>query len=168
MPEVHIYDNQTRLTIGKYCSIAAGVQIILGGNHHTRWVSTFAFYQEPQWFPNWEQIGENSVHKGDVTIGNDVWIGRNVLILSGAVIGDGAVIGAGAVVAGNIPPYAIAAGNPAKVIKFRFWQGQIEQLLQICWWDWPYERINDKLTLICSEDIDTFIKDCKIKSSCQE
>lgn len=161
VPKVHIYDDRTRLIVGKYCSIAAGVQIILGGNHHTRWVSTYGFYQELQWFPNWEQIGENSIHKGDVTIGNDVWIGRNALILSGTTIGDGAVIGAGAVVSGTIPPYAVAVGNPARVIKLRFKEEHIAELLQIRWWDWPHERINEALPAICSEDVEAFIAACK-------
>lgn len=120
VPTVHFYDGKTKLTIGKYCSLAAGIQIVLGGNHHTEWTSTYAFYQETDSFPAWDEINNNSRHRGDITIGNDVWIGRNALILSGANIGDGAVIGAGAVVAGNIPPYSIAIGNPAKVIKYRF------------------------------------------------
>lgn len=123
VPTVHSYDDTTRLTIGKFCSIASGVEIVLGGNHHTKWVSTYAFYQETDIFPAWNEIArkeDKAVHRGDVNIGNDVWIGRNALILSGANVGNGAVIGAGAVVAGNIPPYSIAVGNPAKVIKQRF------------------------------------------------
>jgi acetyltransferase-like isoleucine patch superfamily enzyme len=157
VPTVHPYDDNTRLTIGKYCSIAAGVQIILGGNHHTRWISTYAFYQETDIFSEWHKINNNSHHRGDVIIGNDVWIGRNVLILSGAEIGDGAVIGAGAVVAGKIPPYSIAVGNPARVIRHRFTPEQCGKLLQIRWWDWKPSKVNRFLSLICSSDIDKFI-----------
>ena len=142
VPDIHHYDDTTRLTIGKYCSIASGVQIILGGNHHTKWVSTYAFYQEQKWFPNWCDIGENSINHGDIVIGNDVWVGRDVLILPGANIGDGAVIGAGAVVTGKILPYTISVGNSAKVIKNRFTENQIADLLHIKWWDWSVERIS--------------------------
>lgn len=157
VPTVHLYDDNTKLTIGKYCSLAAGIQIILGGNHHTEWVSTYAFYQETDSFPNWREINNNSVHRGDVIIGNDVWIGRNALILSGAQIGDGAVIGAGAVVAGKIPPYSIAVGNPARVIKQRFTPSICEKMLSIKWWDWETSKINRLLPLICSTDIERFI-----------
>lgn len=157
VPVIHRYDNETTLKIGKFCSIAAGVQIILGGNHHMDWVSTYAFYQEIDKFDNWKEE-RRYVLRGNVEIGNDVWIGRNALILSGAKIGDGAVIGAGAVVAGNIPPYSIAVGNPAKVIKYRFSPEQIGKLLLIRWWDWPDEKINESLPLICSPSVDEFIK----------
>ena len=162
VPTVHSYDLHTKLKIGKYCSLAAGIQIVLGGNHHVKWVSTYAFYQEVPTFPNWLKIGENSTYRGDVKIGNDVWIGRNALILSGAEIGDGAVIGAGAVVAGKIPPYSIAVGNPAKVIRKRFDDDVIDKLLKIKWWDWPTNRINQYLTLICSENVDEFIKEVEL------
>lgn len=157
VPTIHSYDDKTRLIIGKFCSLAAGIQIVLGGNHHTEWLSTYAFYQETDSFPEWHNINNNSRHRGDVKIGNDVWIGRNALILSGAEIGDGAVIGAGAVVAGKIPPYSIAVGNPARVIKYRFTSSQCEKLLKIKWWDWDKNKINRLLSLICSSDIDQFI-----------
>lgn len=159
VPTIHSYDENTRLTIGKFCSLAAGIQIVLGGNHHTEWISTYAFYQETNSFPRWFEINNNSRHRGDVKIGNDVWIGRNALILSGAEIGDGAMIGAGAVVAGKIPPYAIAVGNPARVIKQRFSSSQCEKLLKIKWWNWSDEKINQFLTYICSSDIDRFISE---------
>lgn len=161
VPTVHAYDDETRLIIGKYCSLGAGISIILGGNHHTRWTSTYGFYQEQQHFPSWSKIGENYIKKGDVVIGNDVWIGRNATILSGANIGNGAVIGAGAVVAGSPPPYSIVVGNPGKVIGYRFSEAQIDSLQRIAWWNWPTQLIDKKLHLICSNDIDAFIDDCK-------
>lgn len=157
VPVIHAYDENTKLTIGKYCSIAAGTQIVLGGNHHIEWTSTYAFYQEVEHFPKWNDINNNSRHRGDVIIGNDVWIGRNALILSGAEIGDGAVIGAGAVVAGKVPPYSIAVGNPARVIRQRFAPPICEKLLNIKWWNWDEERINRYLPLICSIEIENFI-----------
>lgn len=94
VPIIHQYDNECTLHIGRYCSIAAGCQIVLGGNHHTKWISTYAFYQELDKFPSFSALGKgNSVRRGDIVIGNDVWIGRNVLILPGSHIGDGSVIG---------------------------------------------------------------------------
>ena len=95
------------------------------------------------------------VLKGETKIGNNVWIGDSVIILPGVQIGDGAVIGAGSIVTKNIPPFAVAVGNPAKVIKFRFSQKIIKKLLKISWWNWPNDKIllnksffNTDLTLI--------------------
>lgn len=160
VPLIHKYDKECTLHIGRYCSIAAGCQIILGGNHHIKWASTYAFYKEQQIFTAFSGLGEAvSMNHGNITIGNDVWMGRNVTILPGTNIGHGAVIGAGSVVAGNIPPYCIAVGNPCRVVRSRFSESQVKQLLEIAWWNWPHEKINEKLHLICSEDIDAFIND---------
>lgn len=129
---------------------------MLGGNHHIDWVSTYAFYQEKVSFPfnnEWTQA-----ERGDVVIGNDVWIGRDVMILSGVTIGNGAVIGAGSVVAKNIPPYAIAVGNPVKIVRKRFSENQIKALEQIEWWKWSVEQINARLHLIRSANINEFIQ----------
>ena len=74
-------------------------------------------------------------------IGNDVWVGERVTFLPGARVGDGAIIGAGAVVAGVVPAYAVAVGNPCRVVKKRFDEQTIRRLLEIRWWDWPAETI---------------------------
>jgi acetyltransferase-like isoleucine patch superfamily enzyme len=76
------------------------------------------------------------------TIGNDVFIGANVTIIDGVAIGDGAVIGAGAVVVKDIPPYAVAVGVPAKVIKYRFDHDIIDKLLKLQWWSWSDEELH--------------------------
>jgi acetyltransferase-like isoleucine patch superfamily enzyme len=73
--------------------------------------------------------------KGDIIIGSDVWIGTDAMILSGVTIGDGAIIASRSVVTENIPPYAIVAGISAKIIRFRFNQDAVEQLLRIKWWE---------------------------------
>lgn len=156
VPILYRYDSTTQLTIGRFSSLAAGIKIMLGGNHHIDWVSTYAFYQEQASFPHNNEWTQDE--RGDIVIGNDVWIGRDVMILSGVTIGDGSVIGAGAVVAKNIPPYAIAAGNPARIIRKRFSENQIKALEQIQWWNWDIEEVNAHLHLIRSANINEFIQ----------
>jgi virginiamycin A acetyltransferase len=89
----------------------------------------------------------------DTEVGHDVWIGHGVLILPGARIGSGAIIGAGAVVAGVVPPYAVVAGNPARVIRRRFSEGDVARLQEIGWWDWPLERIRAALPALMAADV---------------
>lgn len=158
-PDVYQWDDKTKLKIGKFCSIASNTQILLGGNHRTDWISTFPFgefleFQDPQ-------IHHYQGHpssKGDIVIGNDVWIGHGVTILSGVTIGDGACIGAHSVVSKNIPPYAIAVGNPIRVLKYRFEEPLIQDLLQLKWWDWDLGRIKENIPLLLSGDLETFLK----------
>lgn len=146
------------LTIGRYCSFAYDTHILLGGEHRVDHVTTYRFGTYPP-FNEWFTPADETVRgRGGVTIGNDVWVGHQGLILSGVTIGDGAVIGAGSVVRSNVPPYAIALGNPARVAGFRFPKEQIEALLRIRWWDWPEERIVDALDLMMSEDIARFVE----------
>lgn len=139
-----------KLEIGKFCSIGSGASFILAGNqgHNHRWISTYPF--NPEVFPNAKDGFET---KGDTVIGNDVWIGTEAIIMPGVRIGDGAVIGTRAVVTKDIEPYTVVGGNPAKVIKKRFADKEIEQLLEIRWWNWSIEIINEALPYICSEDI---------------
>lgn len=158
IPNVRQYDNTAKLTIGKYCSIAEDVTIVLGGNHIIKNVSCFSFYETKEYIEEWKNCNiPRSRSHGNVTIGNDVWIGKQALLLSGANIGDGAVVGAGAVIAGKIPPYSIVVGNPAKIIGYRFTPPQCEKLLIIKWWEWPEHKIKENLSLICSTNIDDFI-----------
>ena len=143
-----------KLKIGKFCSIAWDVTIFLGGNHRTDWIATYPFPTSADRFPNAREIEDFLETRGDVTIGNDVWIGINTIILSGVTIGDGAVIGAGTVVTGDVEPYTIVSGNPMRVIRKRFPDHAIEKLLEIKWWDWPYEKINANVHVLCSGDVD--------------
>lgn len=127
-----------KLTIGSFVSIASGVKIIMV-NHESTAVSTYPFRNVDWLKKEFRPIQYPDVHassKGPVQIGNDVWLGNSAVILPGVSIGDGAVIGAQAVVNKSIPPYAVAVGNPAKVVKYRFDQHQIDSLLKIRWWDW--------------------------------
>lgn len=150
-PEVRIgVGTLGRLTIGDYCSIAEGVVIMLGGEHGTDRLTTYPFGEL------WQQaqgLESPAASKGDVTIGNDVWIGTNTLVLSGTTIGDGAVIGAGSVVRGNIPPYAIAVGNPCRAVMHRFKPEEIKMLLDIRWWEWPQEIVAQALPILLGDDV---------------
>ncbi|HEY5530752.1 MAG TPA: CatB-related O-acetyltransferase [Candidatus Anoxymicrobiaceae bacterium] len=147
-----------KLKIGKFCSISWDVTIFLGGNHRFDWIATYPFPHSTGDFPNAAGIKDFFETSGDVTIGNDVWIGSNVLILSGVTIADGAVIGAGSVVTGDVGPYEIVAGNPARSINKRFGDEAIAKLLQVKWWDWPLEKINAHLDVLCSGDIDRLME----------
>lgn len=143
------------LKIGAYTSIASNVRVFLGGEHRTDWVTTYPFniYNK-----NAMSIEGHPKSKGNVEIGNDVWIGTDAIILSGVKIGDGAVIGAGAVVARDVPPYAIAVGNPARIIKLRFSDEVIDKLLSIQWWNWPSAQIEKAIPDLLSQNIEQFIQ----------
>lgn len=142
------------LTIGSYTSIASNVKVFLGGEHRADWVTTYPFSELND---KAKHIKGHPKSKGNVVIGSDVWIGTDAIILSGVKIGDGAIVGAGSVVARDVPPYAIVAGNPARIIKYRFSQDVIDKLLAIQWWTWPIDRIEMALPDLLNEDIIYFI-----------
>lgn len=147
-----------KLKIGKFCSISWNVTIYLGGNHRVDWIALYPFSPHDGRWPEAEGIEEHLSTKGDVTIGNDVWIGSDAIILSGVTIGDGAVVGTGSVVTADVDPYTIVGGNPARVIKKRFSDDEIPQLLELRWWDWPEERIRRNIHILCSGDVEGLAK----------
>lgn len=142
-----------QLRIGKFCAIASGVEFILnGGNHLVDALSSYPF----SIFGNgWEQAmeGRGFPNKGDITVGNDVWLGYRSVILAGVTIGDGAIVGAYSVVTKDVPPYTIVAGNPAKEIRRRFSDMEIERLLDLKWWDWPIEKITANVHLLTGNSV---------------
>ena len=156
-PHVWIYrGSEGKVVIGSYCSIAPGVQVVLGGIHPVHWVSTYPF--RVMWsLPGAYEDGMPST-KGDVDIGCDVWIGTDAMILSGVTIGHGAVIAARAVVTQDVRPYSIVAGAPAKEIGTRFDARQVEELLRIQWWDWSDDKILEAVPLLSSADISEFLE----------
>lgn len=143
----------TYLRIGSYCSIAANVTVLLGGEHRTDWLTTFPFgHIHQEMYPAGEIHGssQHPASKGDVIIENDVWIGYGATILS-VVLGSGCCIGAQSVISKSIPPYAIAAGNPARVVRYRFSQDIIDYLLDLEWWCMSDELINRLVPLLQSQ-----------------
>lgn len=143
-----------RLVIGRFCAIATGVQFIMNAaNHRLDGLSTYPFTIFGQ---GWEDDTDDwrSTFRGDTKVGNDVWIGTEATILPGVTIGDGAVIGAKAVVGSDVPPYAIAAGNPARIVRRRFDAETVARLQAIAWWDWPADIITRHLDLIRGNDVE--------------
>lgn len=149
-PLIMTWGEDTKLTIGKFCSIGSNVQIYLGGNHHTDWLTTYPFnVLLRDQYPGID--GEVAATKGDITIGNDVWIANDVKIMSGVTIGDGAVIAAGAVVTRDIPPYSIAGGVPAHFKKARM-DALSLATSGISWWDWPLEKLAEAIPILMSRN----------------
>ncbi len=142
-----------KIRIGKFCSIAHDVTFILG-NHRVDWVSTYPF---PVFFSEAQHITGHPLSNGDINVGNDVWIGKFVTILSGVKIGNGAVIAVNSVVTKDVPPYAIVAGNPAKIIRMRFDDETIKHLQTIQWWNWDIQRILANIDLILQPDPEQFV-----------
>lgn len=142
--------------IGRFCSIANNVSIVIGTHPTKDFVST-----HPAFFSTQKQAGFTFVNHNkfdemiyrdkknniSVEIGNDVWIGENVIILGNVKIGDGAIIGAGSIVTKDIEPYSINVGVPSKIIKYRFSKEDIEYLKKIKWWNKDYKWIEENAHL---------------------
>ena len=149
------HGDRASVRIGHYVSIADDVVVAIGGTHPTHWVSTFPFRARFR-LPGAYSDGMPEPAP-DVVIGSDVWIGRGARILPGVRIGDGAVVGAYAVVGKEVRPYAIVVGNPAREVRRRFSDKQVERLLRIRWWDWPDEQVLHAAELLNSDAIDEFL-----------
>ncbi|MGX8834546.1 CatB-related O-acetyltransferase [Amedibacillus sp. YH-ame6] len=146
----HYSINQDKLIIGKFCSIACGVKFLFNSANHTR--NSLSTYPFPLFFEEWDldkkEVTQSWDNKGDIMIGNDVWIGYEAVIMAGVNIADGAIIAARAVVTKDVPPYTIVGGVPAKEIKKRFSEETITTLLNIQWWNWSKERIQQNINAI--------------------
>lgn len=133
---------QLLTSVGKFCSIGDNVTIAKS-NHPIDFISTHPFLYEKKRGIVSSNIALN--YNGEVKIENDVWIGVNATILPGVTISNGAIVAAGAVVTKDVPPYAIVGGVPAKIIKYRFSETEITQLLESKWWEWPENKIQQHL-----------------------
>ena len=147
--------NHDKLIIGKFCSIACGVQFLFNSANHTK--KSLSTYPFPIFYEAWDtsvsEITEAWDNRGDIVIGSDVWIGYEAVILSGVRIGDGAIVAARAVVAGDVEPYTIVGGVPAKPIRKRFTPETIHRLERLRWWDWPREKLQLLLPLLRRGDL---------------
>lgn len=151
----HYPINNDKLIIGKFCSIACKAKFLMtSGNHSMKSLSTYSF---PVFWEEWDKtlkVKDAWDNKGDIIIGNDVWIGYDAIIMSGVKIGDGAIIGTRALVTKDVPPYTIVGGVPAKPIKKRYDDDTISKLLEIKWWDWIAEKIQENIKYIQFGDIE--------------
>jgi acetyltransferase-like isoleucine patch superfamily enzyme len=141
--------------IGNFCSIGPDVRIGLG-IHPTNFMSTFpAFYSIGKQCQITFVEKNHFIENGNIVIGNDVWIGYNATILDNITIGDGAIIGAGALVTKDVAPFSIVGGVPARLIKKRFEQEQIEKLLKLKWWNKNEEWIKIHAPLFIDKELFT-------------
>ena len=155
-PVMHFGPGETtKVEIGSFCSFARGVELVVGGEHRTDWVSTYPF--RVRWNLDGKYRDGHPRPSGDIVVGNDVWVGAGALVLSGVKIGDGAVVGARAVVASDVRPYAVVVGNPAREVRRRFTDEQVEALLRIAWWDWPEPKVREVVGELNGGSVEEFI-----------
>lgn len=153
------WSDDYKIILGKYNSIGRDCNFFLHANHRPDWVTTSSQLWGPV-TPEIAQLHMSMGHpscKGDIIVENDVWIGAKSTIMSGVKIQNGSIVGANSVVTKDVPPYSIVVGNPAKVVKYRFTERQIESLLKIKWWEWTEDRIKTEAVSMWSNKIDEFI-----------
>ncbi|MFE7589214.1 CatB-related O-acetyltransferase [Kitasatospora sp. NPDC057512] len=144
-----------RLVIGKFCAFATGVRFVMNGaNHRMDGPSTFPFpVMGGAWAEHLDLI-TGLPGRGDTVVGHDVWLGYRVTVMPGVRIGHGAIVAAGSVVTSDIPDYAVAGGNPAKVIRLRYDEADIARLLDLAWWHWPAEHLTRHLRTVMSGTVE--------------
>jgi len=129
-------------TIGKFCSIAAHTRLNPGNHPLDRVMLSHVGYRSSAYGLGPDDPGFFEWRRGSpVTLGHDVWIGHAAVVLPGVTIGTGAAVGAGTIVTKDVPPFAVVVGNPARILRTRFTEAVIADLLRIAWWDWPHERL---------------------------
>ena len=136
-PGIFVAGGGQGVEIGSFCSIAHHVAF-QEQFHNSQRTTTYFIERNLLKQP---ESPEALVTNGPIRIGNDVWIGAGAQVLSGVTIGDGAIVAAGAIVTRDVAPYAVVAGNPARLLRFRFDTGKVSQLLEVQWWHWNEERL---------------------------
>ncbi|BCJ37185.1 acetyltransferase [Actinocatenispora thailandica] len=139
-----------RLVIGRYCAIAAGTRFLMAGAEHPMLgASTFPFTMfGGEWAERTLDIVTAMPSRGDTVVGHDVWFGHQATVMPGVRIGDGAVVAAGSVVTTDVPPYTIVGGNPARPIRQRFDDADVQRLRRAAWWDWPAALVTEHARVI--------------------
>lgn len=152
-------ENDDKLIIGKYVSIASGVKFMMNGaNHSMKSFTTFPF---PVVADNWGLDNERQEAwdiVGDTVIGNDVWLGYESIVMPGVHIGDGAIVATRALVTEDVPPYTVVGGLPAHVIKKRFADDVIAMLRELKWWDWDVKKVKANVEVLMSGDVEALKK----------
>ncbi|WP_181700034.1 CatB-related O-acetyltransferase [Chthonobacter albigriseus] len=145
-----------RLVIGRFVAIATGVRFVMNGaNHAMDGFSTFPFaIFGGSWAEGLSMDELQDGSRGDTVIGHDVWLGMDATIMPGIRVGNGAVVAAKSVVTRDVPPFAVVAGNPARIVRTRFEPAVVDALLDIAWWNWTPERITNHLSAIRGADLD--------------
>ena len=141
-PQWHV----DQLYIGSHVCIAGEVVILMGGNntHRSDWFSLYPYV---------EYIQEAYIKAGDTSIGDGAWLGMRSMIMPGISIGQGAIVASGAIVTKDVPPYAVVAGNPARIIKYRFDEETIKNLLELNIYDWEVEKYEALKQYLASNDL---------------
>ena len=152
---------ERHVLVGRYSSLADGLTFNIGQNHNLHNITTYPFENLRCLKTGDHQNHAAAVTRGQIIIGSDVWIGDNVCLMGGVRIGNGAVIGANTVVAKDIPPYAVAVGNPARIIKYRFDEETIRRLQKIKWWNWSAEKIEAHRAFLEGGDMEGFLAACE-------
>lgn len=160
-PNTQIYAKINPISIGKFCCSIARNVTFQEYNHNMKGLSTYMI--NSKLFD--KKQTSDIASKGPIIVGNDVWIGTHSVILSGVTIGDGVIIAANSVITNDVPPYAVVAGSPAKVIKYRFSQEIINKLLELKWWDKSRVWLREHQFLfegsLREEDINALLKEWK-------
>lgn len=166
--------NDLDMRVGRYCSIASGLKV-LGINHPIDRFTTSSVSYDKTPIITKHIVNNKFIVRGNpnnkksfsINIENDVWIGGDVTLCRGITIGNGAVIAAGSIVTKDVPPYAVVAGNPARIIKFRFNSDIVHELIQTKWWEYNYSEFEISAAIDIKEFI-TYINSCGLKKFAPE
>jgi acetyltransferase-like isoleucine patch superfamily enzyme len=155
---------QGQITVGNFCSIAGRVMAFMAQDHNYRTISSYPFDHPGLGFGQYIQgksdlEESNTVDRGHtIVVGSDVWLGFGCILFRGITIGHGAVVGAFSIVAGDVAPYSIVVGNPAREIRKRFSDNDIEFLLRLAWWDLPDKEIGTIAQFLQTRNMDLLRK----------